>query len=1075
MDPEAMVASPIREEPHDLFAEQDPPPPPSPPPGDPGDPGPPPEEVSDRIRRMVEHGYIAKVIPPSAIPAFQRGCRRVLSTIAREGEKAGVEGEYENKVLDEAIVQFMLIPGQLLKLGSRSGRRAVAKAVKESVDRYLDPRRAAEHKADVRSNAVERMEPAEDLDAKIDNDSKARADRRAKQASNLVLQHGKLNNVLSRAASRLVGNEAANVNHPEVLEALMRQVPGPEEELPTAPEMVGGGNRVLITEEEITKVLKVMARRSSGAGPSGWTDCLLGELHSDPDCVRGLTVLANLIANDKVSDAVWPFLTGQCLYALYKTRVASRGDPIRPIDCGEAVVKLVCRVVLAKLGDHFDALFAGVQLALSKGGSEKAVHTIQALLETNLQEHEGDLSKNTVALFTDISNAFGTINRAEMMKTIFAEDRLQPAWSLTSFLYKKPSREYVTSQGKVIATRQSENGVRPGCAFSPFAFAMGIGSTLLESKRSDAAGGKVDVVAILDDVTLTGAAEQVLDTFKRELKPRLEAQNMHVNMNKTKLLWPYRNREVPAELQSQCDELGLEVVKNNAVVLGTLVGLINETEADKFVEGKIKDHDDFFNALVNPHMSKTVAALLLNFCAQPRMNYVFRTLPSVLYPAQVAEWEKKCAEVARHVYSCNVAINRRSLRISQGGFGIDDAQAVAPVAYFASAQLANGVWLEADRRGVHVQKCSVQMRLRVCFDLVANLGVPRGMVGVLPFRSTDKQFAFFGTHVTSLQQRILNFVMIKKRNDLEADIRARGNVVEMAHLHAVRAQHSGSMLTMIPSLELGLNMSDSELETLARNRAFLPASDDLPMPGRCVLCDADITNHPSHYLSCRHMKGEATSRHHLVVRNAVLGCLRAVGMHARAEPAELLVGEGVCVDGVRGDLRPDLYVGMEDGASLLDAFVVDPCASTSIPKALLGTLKHAEDYAQKKRLKYGAACDRRHWRFVPFGLEAYGGICKDAIKFLGDLAKESVVFDPSSFKYELIRRVALQIVRGNDHMRRQWITKSIMKFDRDNGAIGGRARPRGAPRRRPRSAAVAAAVERRVVQNVADLIVSGQL
>ena len=34
---------------------------------------------------------------------------------------------------------------------------------------------------------------------------------------------------------------------------------------------------------------------------------------------------------------------------------------------------------------------------------------------------------------------------------------------------------------------------------------------------------------------------------------------------------------------------------------------------------------------------------------------------------------------------------------------------------------------------------------------------------------------------------------------------------------------------------------------------------------------------------------------------------------------------------------------------------------------------------------------------VPFGLEAYGGNLKDAIKFLGDLPRNSVVFDPSVF------------------------------------------------------------------------------
>jgi len=143
-----------------------------------------------------------------------------------------------------------------------------------------------------------------------------------------------------------------------------------------------------------------------------------------------------------------------------------------------------------------------------------------------------EADEKNVAILTDIRNAFNTVPRAFMLKELFEHPTLMGLWRIMHWAYGQPSLLLLFNRaGEVVAWIGSYEGVKQGCVFGSFGFAI---ATLRLFVRIKKEHPSVSVVAIIDDLTLTGPQEQTLAAFEKFLS--ICPQGMEVQKRKCKLL-----------------------------------------------------------------------------------------------------------------------------------------------------------------------------------------------------------------------------------------------------------------------------------------------------------------------------------------------------------------------------------------------------------------------------------------------------------------------------------------------------------------------------------------------------------
>ena len=120
-------------------------------------------------------------------------------------------------------------------------------------------------------------------------------------------------------------------------------------------------------------------------------------------------------------------------------------------------------LVKESLPDVFEPLQLGVG---APGGSERAIHMIQAGLET--------MGPDTILLKCDIRNAFNERKREQVLTELFKVDCLHPVWRLAHWAYKGPSDLLALDRGHLRRSIVSAQGVKQGDCFGSFLFSLSL-------------------------------------------------------------------------------------------------------------------------------------------------------------------------------------------------------------------------------------------------------------------------------------------------------------------------------------------------------------------------------------------------------------------------------------------------------------------------------------------------------------------------------------------------------------------------------------------------------------------------
>ena len=182
----------------------------------------------------------------------------------------------------------------------------------------------------------------------------------------------------------------------------------------------------------------------------------------------------------------------------------------------------------------------------------------------------------------------------------------------------------------------SAEGSRQGCVLGSLLFCLGL-QPVLERAILDL---KVTILAIVDDITLIGPADDVAFAFAR-INSSLPALGLQLSGPKCAALLP--TRFIPPSIAALARDHKVDVLHGAMPLLGSMIG--NDTKAiSTFAEAKAERHAPFFQALQSPLLHTQHAMLLLRASAIPRMNFLCRTLAPFLIASACTLFDQRSGQ-----------------------------------------------------------------------------------------------------------------------------------------------------------------------------------------------------------------------------------------------------------------------------------------------------------------------------------------------------------------------------------------------------------------------------------------------
>ncbi|MDR3403430.1 MAG: reverse transcriptase domain-containing protein [Chthoniobacter sp.] len=511
---------------------------------------------------------------------------------------------------------------------------------------------------------------------------------------------------LSRAAKQLQQLPPAPLTA-ATIDQLHTLHPAPTEPMPPLPKdhRTIMPELVTVDQKALLRLLQRRINNGSAPGPSGWTGAhlqLIAE-RGTKQAIDGLCALIQDLCNGVFDGDLKQRLLSCTLMPIWKKGV---GSGIRPIAIGEVFPRLAAHYQMSLIADELPRLFSKIQYGVSRpGGSEAAAQVTRALIEECARHHP-----TAVAIATDAKNAFNQTSRAKMWRTLMAHPSTQPIWRYVHWCYGEESPLLLFERdGHLHTVLRSREGARQGDPLASFLFALS-----MQRLYEEIIEGLPDchAVAVLDDLTLIGPSEQVLQAFDR-MKNKAPEYSLELQVAKCQAYLPptafgtvvpaveeeeeeERQRATRARVHSACASAGLQCVPR-LEALGVTFGTNDDIEAE--LDDIVSSHTSFFEAITHAKMPTQVGYALLRQCALPRLGFLARTTrPHLIraaaerFDAMVLHHAERLLDIGERSRSLlpsemitnDQLVERISLPISLGGLGLRPFTRVSHAAYFSS-------------------------------------------------------------------------------------------------------------------------------------------------------------------------------------------------------------------------------------------------------------------------------------------------------------------------------------------------------------------------------------------------------
>jgi hypothetical protein len=586
---------------------------------------------------IANHDKLLAKIPHPCYSLWIENCRRLFTTYI----KASVENDHQTKL--DMIIQLLYLPQKVLKSNSLrfQTKRQYYRSANTIISRLTDNLKQLEHtlsstedpnadddfdtganntNAESDTPTIELIESKTESDTYRYNGRSVLTPPTENQKSYITdnINHMKYylaNGYIGRAAKALTQQTSlVNLNDEHRLQQLLdfHPIPQPDDvdyhtNLPRCPS--NSPSIIIDADESFIKCIKELAN-GSAPGASGWTGEMGKVLSRDDTCLKGLAVLINDIINGNLPDKAKDYLLASRLIAIDK----DQGNSLRPIAVGEYFYRLAASRQIKQVANQISKILLPIQYGVGiSGGCEHVIHTVQHALENQRSP--------LAALAIDFKNAFNSISRRAILRSLYNQPELESLYKLVDFSYSKPSTLFVnTGDNGYNPLIQSSQGVKQGCPLSALLFALAVQpvyKAALEAQLNKP--HTVTAKAILDDCTLIGPATHLQPVYE-SIQHLALSINLQVQPSKCKLLY-FHNLSHPLDdtVTNWISREEIPLEQSVTILLGAPIGL-NTKDIDKLALEHIKKHDIFFHSLQNNKVSTQEAMLLLRVCGIPRMK-----------------------------------------------------------------------------------------------------------------------------------------------------------------------------------------------------------------------------------------------------------------------------------------------------------------------------------------------------------------------------------------------------------------------------------------------------------------------
>ena len=188
---------------------------------------------------------------------------------------------------------------------------------------------------------------------------------------------------------------------------------------------------------------------------------------------------------------------------------------------------------------------------------------------------------------------------------------------------------------------------------------------------------------------------------------------------------------------------------------------------------------------------------------------------------------------------------------------------------------------------------------------------------------------------------------------------------------------------------------------------------------RCVCGEKVCDSH--HAMSCDKMSGFRTQRHNHVQNTVRYGCT-AAGFDSCMEPKEKHL-KGLRMGDKGYGMRGDILLSTLDDLINVDTTITHPANKTT-RAAASKTAGAAAAAREKTKLRDHARDGTPGYSFVPFVIESYGRLGKEAEQLLGKLADGAAstgLFERQVYLQWIKKEISLTLIRGNARVFRRFV------------------------------------------------------
>lgn len=907
----------------------------------------------------------------------------------------------------------------------------------------------------------------------VHHDRKER-DRRCIQRVQKLFEDGHSHKAMETLSS---ATELADLNSPEERAKLRTLHPSsqqPIHECPwDAPEIA--------VDWRWIQLEMIASDNGSASGPSSYGSNYLSVLATDQHCVDALTFLIQQIVNNRLPNVVRTLLTTCLLVSLVKDEKGGR----RPIAIGDIFYRMAARYAVSLVTDKVQKKLAPHQYGVgTSDGCTQIVQSIQHILTHDAQksapgtspqdmkagaaESQTTPTRPMACLSIDIANAFNTIDRAVMLRTLYSDVSLRQCWKAVAFGYGKPSLLLMQTDECIAddeAFIESRAGVRQGDPLAALLFSLAMHDVYDRLARKVSAG----CYAYVDDAHFLGTLEECLLVW-RQLPALLAPLGLSVNPSKCELTcfsMQHIDHDSDRRALDAFQSSPIKINGSSLKLLGCVVAVDNKTIADTLISKSNSSANTSTTTTTTtvtslrmaqqtalrriPLLKKQTAMLALQRLSGVVINNQLRAMPPMATLKHARRYDAEVMKVAHTI----IGITREDKDkydaqiqspLSMGGFGLISAERIAAAAYIAGAEntlrhspaFAN-IWNEDEPLPsaspmYHAISDSLQRVTALTSALIKEceakyVGDDIKDISTLLPDSTNTFIQYFKSRPSSVIQstvthRISTLSFIA-RVSLAARAEKNGRST-IARLQSLKETGAALWLQTLPT-EKALTLSDDKWIWPARLRLGMPVPTTHTMCSKCRRSDA-YARDSWHALSCTALSGAAMTDRHNDVLMKLAQFATLAQLNNRTEPASL--------DHDHSKKRPDIQITLPDKTLLGDVTVTHPTSHSWKHKACKQGIETIGDIRERmKNALYADMAAANDMDFIAIVLYTHGGLHRSALRFIQRLTNSldpvTSLLSRSEFNFMLRQHIAIAVQRGN---------ATIMMQDqyRQRDRVGGR-------------------------------------